>query len=116
MTHQTPRSQTVYHLPSPNWEVRAPDSEGVRVVLFCVLDKNGRIVTSSLLAKTAVGVLVMSGTSPGILIALQLGGKTPAALKPDIIVSGTIAILHTFEKSGQIDLYPLLRNYDIWGK
>ena len=39
-----------------------------------VLDKKGMYHISSLLATTAVGVLVISGTSPGILMALRLRG------------------------------------------
>ena len=57
---------------------------------FCELERKGIYRMPSLCARTAVGVLV-SGLSPGRLIALLFNGNTPAASNPEMIVCGTIA-------------------------
>ena len=69
-----------------------------RCIDFCALDRNGIYLIPSLCAKTAVGVFVIPGFSPGILIALRLKGKSHAALNPEIMVLGIIALDQAAEK------------------
>ena len=50
-------------------------------------------------ASTAVGVPDGLGLSPGSEIAYLFTGKTPVALKPEVMLRGVIALLHATESS-----------------